>query len=223
VRERIIICGLGPTGTRVASVLAAVHEVTAIDLDPMRVPADGGDVQVVAGDATDPAVLVAAGAGDAYALLALTGDDAANALIATLAKRRLGVNRVVALVNDADHAWLFGSDAGVDVVASTGDLVARLVQEEVVAGDLITLLRLRGAGVAVTETTLPPGAAAGGLRADEISLPPGVALTAVIREGEVLLPERAARLMGGDVVVALCEPGNEPLLHRLLVGDARTQ
>jgi trk system potassium uptake protein TrkA len=218
--QRIVICGHGRTGAHVASILAAAHDVTAIDRAPERLPEEAHGLEAVEGDATDPAVLIAAGAREAGALIAVTGDDAANALIAMLAKRRLGVRRVVALVNDADHAWLFGSDAGVDVVASIADLVARLVQEEVTAGDLVTLLTLRGAGVAVTETTLPPGASAAGLRAAELTLPAGVALTAVIREGEVILPERADRLIAGDVVVALCEPGREPLLHRMLVGDA---
>jgi trk system potassium uptake protein TrkA len=204
----------------VAAVLGGAHHVIVIDRDPDRLPAETPHVSAVAGDATDPAVLIDAGAGDARALIALTGDDAANSLIATLAKRSLGISRVVALVNDADHTWLLGPEAGVDVVASAADLVARLVQEEVTAGDLVTLLRLRGAGVAVTETTLPPGAAVAGLRAREIALPRGVAFTAVIRNGEVMLPERADRLIGGDVVVALCEPGREGPLHRLLVAGA---
>jgi trk system potassium uptake protein TrkA len=88
----------------------------------------------------------------------------------------------------------------------------------VTAGDLVTLLRLRGPGVAVTETTLPPGAACAGRRAAELDLPPGTALTAVVREGHVLLPDRAGPLLAGDMVVALCEPGREHALHRVLTG-----
>jgi len=65
------------------------------------------------------------------------------------------------------------------------------VQEEVTAGDLVTLLRLRGAGVAVTETTLPPGATVAGTPAGALRVPAGVALTAIIRGEGVLLPDRA--------------------------------
>lgn len=75
--------------------------------------------------------------------------------------------------NDPQHDWLFTPEAGVDIAVSTGALVARLVQEEVTAGDLVTLLRLRGPGVAVTETALPPGAAVAGLPAGELKLPSG--------------------------------------------------
>ena len=121
-------------------------------------------------------------------------------------------------MNEPRHAWLFAPAAGVDVVVSTAELVARLVQEEVTAGDLVTLLRLRGAGVAVTETTLPAGAIVAGTAATQLELPAGTALTAVVRDGHVLLPARAGRLTAGDVVIALCEPGREHVLHDVLVG-----
>jgi trk system potassium uptake protein TrkA len=218
--DHIVICGHGATGAHVARVLSEHHRVTVIDRSRERLPEPRPGLDAIAGDATDPKVLIAAGAREADAVIAITGDDAANALIATLAKRRLGVRSVVARVDDASHAWLFGPDAGVDAVVSAADLVARLVQEEVGAGDLVTLLRLRGAGIAVTETTIPAGAAVAGLTVEELELPAGVALTAVVREGEVLLADRAGRLTAGDVVVALCEPGREPALYRLLAGGA---
>jgi trk system potassium uptake protein TrkA len=216
---RILICGAGTTGRHVAEVLAQVHHVTVIERDPHRIGESGPNLAYVLGDASDPEVLVDSGGGGADALIAVTRDDPANLVAATLAHHRLGVRWVVARMNDPKHAWLFSADAGVDVVVSTAELVARLVQEEVTAGDLVTLLRLRGAGIAVTETALPPGAPAAGIVATELALPAGTALTAVVRGGDVLLPERAGRLSAGDLVVALCEPGREHVLHRALVGE----
>ena len=119
-------------------------------------------------------------------------------------------------MNDPAHGWLFTPEAGVDFVVSTAELTARLVQEEITAGDLVTLLRLRGPGVAVAELTLPPGAAVAGTPATELVLPEGAALTAVVRGGHVLIPERAGRLVAGDVIVALCEPDREHALHDAL-------
>ena len=121
-------------------------------------------------------------------------------------------------MNEPAHRWLFTPAAGVDVAVSAAELVTRLLQEEVTAGDLVTLLELRGGGVAVTETTIPPGAAIAGRRAGELEVPEGVALTAVVRQDQVLLPERAEALRAGDLVVALCEPGREHALHDLLTG-----
>jgi hypothetical protein len=122
--------------------------------------------------------------------------------------------------NDPAHRWLFTPEAGVDVVASTSELVARLVQEELTAGDLVTLLRPRGAGVAVTETTLPPGA--GGRRHPTSGPAPPRRRRADRghpRRG-VLLPDRAGKPRAGDVVVALCEPGAEHALHDVLTAGA---
>jgi trk system potassium uptake protein len=216
---RILVCGAGATGLHVARVLSAVHHVTVIENDPGRLPGDAAGFGVLLGDAADPGVLATAEAADADLLIATTDRDPVNLIIARLAKQQ-GVRWVVARMNDPEHGWLFTPQNGVDIGVSTGVLVARLVQEEVTAGDLVTLLRLRGTGVAVTETALPPGAAIAGLRTAELDLPDGTALTAVVRDGHVLIPDRAGRLVAGDVVVALCEPGREHLLHRLLTGSA---
>lgn len=191
---RIVVCGAGSTGRHVAQVLGEVHDVTVIDLLEERRVAGR---RFVLGDAADPAVLLDAGAADADALVSATADDATNLVIALLAKRRLRVRSTVARMNDPVHRWLFTPAAGVDVVVSAAELVARLLQEEVTAGDLVTLLELRGGGVAVTETTIPAGAAVAGRRVAELTVPEGAALTAV---------------------VALCEPGREHVLHDLLTG-----
>jgi trk system potassium uptake protein TrkA len=215
---RIVICGAGSTGVHVAGVLSDVHDVTVVERDPTRIGESRPNLSYVVGDASDPTVLVEAGASEADALIAVTRDDPTNLVVATIAKNRLGVRWIVARLNDARHDWLYDPAAGIDVVVSTADLVTRLVQEEVTAGDLVTLLRLRGAGVAVTETALPPGAAAAGIEAEQIAVPAGTAVTAIVRDGHVLLPGRAGKLSAGDVVVALCEPGREHLLHEILVG-----
>ena len=218
---RIVICGAGDTGRHVAEVLAQVHDVTIIDRRPDRRTVDRPSLRFILGDAADPSVLLRAGARDADALIAVTRDDPTNLLIAMLAKHRLGVRSTVVRAQTPEHEWLFTPQAGVDVVVSAAELVARLVQEEVTAGDLVTLLRLHEPGVAVTETTLPPGAAIAGTHAGRLPLPEGIALTAVIRDGAVLLPDRAGPLRAGDTVVALCEPGREHVLHDLLTGTAR--
>ena len=217
---RVIVCGAGSTGRHVAQVLSEVHHVTLIERDRSVLPESAlPEVTHVIGDAADPEVLAEAGARDAELLIVVTGQDATNLLISLLAKRRFGVDYTVARMLDASHEWLSTPESGVDVTVSTAVLVARLVQEEVTAGDLVTLLRLRGTGIAVTETTLPPGAAVAGLEVSQLELPGGVALTAIVREGQVLLPERGGRLVAGDVVVALCEPGREHALHSALTGS----
>ena len=199
----------------VAAVLADVHNVTLID----RVAARAPTARCVLGDAADPSVLLHAGAPEADVLVCATDDDPTNLAIALLGKRRFDIRWTVARVTEPAHRWLFTPTAGVDVVVSSAELVARLVQEEVTAGDLVTLLRLRG-GVAVTEIVLPAGAAVAGAAVARLALPDGVALTAIVRDDAVLLPERAGPLRAGDVILALCEPGREHALHDHLTAPA---
>jgi len=217
---RVIVCGAGTTGRHVAEALSEVHDVTVVERSSVRRVEGSPRLRCLIGDAADPETLMRAGARDADVVIAVTHEDATNLLICLIAKRALGVRWTVARINEPAHRWLSVPAAGVDVVVSSPELVARLVQEEITAGDLVTLLRLRGPGVAVTETTLPPGAAVAGTRAADLRLPEGVALTAVVRGEDLLLPDRAGALRAGDVVVALCEPGREHVLHDLLAGPA---
>lgn len=216
---RVVICGAGSTGRHVAGVLGEVHDVTIVDRLRSRGVPEPAAARFIVGDAADPSVLLQAGAHKADAVVAVTRDDPTNLAICVLAKQRFDVRWTVARMNDPSHRWLFTPPGGVDVVVSAAELIARLVQEEVTAGDLVTLLRLRGGGVAVTETTLPAGAAIAGTPAAELALPDGVVLTAVVRHEDVVLPGRAGPLRAGDTVVALCEPGREHALHDLLTGE----
>jgi hypothetical protein len=66
--------------------------------------------------------------------------------IALLAEHRFGVRWTVAGVNDPAHAGCFTPAAGVDVVVSAAELIARMVQEEVTAGDSVVALCEPGRG-----------------------------------------------------------------------------
>jgi trk system potassium uptake protein TrkA len=133
----VVVCGAGTTGAHVARVLAETHDVTVIDRAAPGHPLGEG-VRLVLGDATSPAVLLRAGAASADSVVCVTRDDAANLLIAQLAKHRFGVRWTVARVADPEHRWLFTPAAGVDAVVSSAELLARLVQEQVMSGKTAT-------------------------------------------------------------------------------------
>ena len=124
-------------------------------------------------------------------------------------------------MNDPAHRWLFTPAAGVDVVVSAAELVARLRAgggDRRRPRDAAAAARRRGGGD--RDDDARPGAAiAGRSRAHELAVPDGVALTAVVREDRSCCRTAPARLRAGDVVVALCEPGREHVLHDLLTRD----
>ena len=93
---RYAVIGLGKFGTAVARSLEALgHEVIAIERDGELVDrlADCAS-RVVAGDATDPAVLRGAGAGDVDAAVVSTGENLAATILSTVALRDLGVKHI---------------------------------------------------------------------------------------------------------------------------------
>jgi trk system potassium uptake protein len=106
----VLIVGAGRVGSAVArSALAAGHDVSVLDEDPLsheRLDADmpstwedaGGRFTV--GTALEIEALEAAGVGEADVFIASTDGDNTNLVIAQLAQRRFGVERVIVRVMD---------------------------------------------------------------------------------------------------------------------------
>jgi Trk K+ transport system NAD-binding subunit len=107
---RILVCGAGATGMHVARVLSEAHHVTMIENAPEHLPSGEHAFRILLGDAADPGVLAQAEAADTDVLIAATGHDQTNLVIATLAKQ-LGIRWVVARMNDPEHDWLFTPEA----------------------------------------------------------------------------------------------------------------
>jgi trk system potassium uptake protein TrkA len=100
---RVVILGCGRLGAKVADVLdRAGHDVTVIANDSeafLRLPSTfRGRTRV--GDGTDVDVLRANGVEGADAFIALSDGDNTNAMAAQIAKRVLGVPRVISQIKD---------------------------------------------------------------------------------------------------------------------------
>lgn len=92
-QDHIIVCGIGHKGQLIVEdLLARGDAVVAVDPRPLEHGPAGphGRAQIVTGDATDPAVLRRAGAKHARAIVAASGNDAANIDIAIRASELAG-------------------------------------------------------------------------------------------------------------------------------------
>ncbi|HAA04096.1 MAG TPA: potassium transporter TrkA, partial [Syntrophobacteraceae bacterium] len=99
--------------------------------------------RVLAGDGSSPRILREAEAYQADAAVAATGEDESNLVISLLARREFKVPLVVARINNPRNAHLFTKQMGVDVAVDQAGIIARLVQEEVTLGEMVTLLKMR--------------------------------------------------------------------------------
>jgi trk system potassium uptake protein TrkA len=206
-RIRIAIAGAGNVGQHVAGDLAVRgHDVVLIEQNSDLVATlkdDLSEVHWIIGDACELYTLDAAVLSSCEVVVAATGDDEDNLVIALLAKQEFAVPRVVARVNHPDNEWLFNASWGVDVAVSTPHLLTSLVEEAVSVGDLVRLLNLEQGKVSLLEVTLAEGSPADGKTIGELAMPPDCAIVAVVRDRHVITPRRETALQTGDEVLAL--------------------
>ena len=124
----VMIVGAGRVGSAVAkSALAAGHEVSVLDEDPLsheRLDAgqaksweDAGG-QFTVGTALELEALEEAGIERAEVFIASTDGDNTNLIIAQIAQRRFGVPRVIARVADPARADWYG-EQGLHTISPT--------------------------------------------------------------------------------------------------------
>jgi trk system potassium uptake protein TrkA len=216
-----IVAGGGKVGASIArSLLRMGHEVTLVEQRRERfeeLEAELGPA-ALAGDATEIYVLELAGiAGPPELVLAVTGDDEDNIVIAQIAQGGYRVPKVVARVNDPRNQPHFDLLGVNQTVCATSGLLG-LVEHEVPEHGLVRLLELRGEGLEVVELQVPPNAPAAGKRVAGISLPADARLVSVTRNGVAELVDSGTVIRPGDQVVAVLKPGNEESLRRALSG-----
>jgi trk system potassium uptake protein TrkA len=202
---KILIAGAGRLGEQAAQLLTATgHQVTVIEQRHARlVELSDGPYRLVHGDACEPDMLEAAGALNADLLLASTGQDEDNLVIALLAKRQFGVGRTLARVNDPDNAWLFDDRWGVDVALPAAAPLISLIEEATGATDTVGMVRLAAAGVTLIETHLDEGSAAIHTMLGDLSLPGGTVVAAVIHDGRPVVPDSDYRFSPSDTVLVV--------------------
>ena len=131
--KTIVIVGGGEVGHHLAGLLLSWgHHPTLVEQRPavvQRLKTRGG-APVVEGDGTDPEILERAGIRSADILAAVTGSDAVNLTVASLARFQFVVGRTLARVNVPRHAWMFTSELGVDVALNQAEGLAHLIVEK---------------------------------------------------------------------------------------------
>jgi trk system potassium uptake protein TrkA len=216
----VIIAGGGKTGSQLASqLLSGGHKVRLIEDRPSvleRLQEELPSEVIVAGDASSPSVLDSAGIQEAQVLAAVTGEDEDNLVITTIARFEFGVPRIIARVNNPKNVWLFTSEMGVDVALSQSDILAKLIAEEMSLGDMMTLLKLRKGEFSIVEEKVHPQATVVGKLLRDIELPPQCVFAAVIRKGQLIVPNGNTELAAVDEIIALVHASQMVKLAELL-------
>jgi trk system potassium uptake protein TrkA len=216
----VVIIGGGRTGSHLATLLAAQgHEVRVIENRPRALANLHGELPtelIYEGDGTDPQVLEAVDIRRAQVLVAVGSEDADNLVAASLARQYYGVKRVIGRLNNPRNAWLFTPEFGVDVALNQADIIAKLVEEEMSIGDMMTMLKLRRGRYSLVEEKIAPGASAIGLAIKDLPISQNCIISGIIRHGEITLPRGNTVLEDGDEILALVDTEARAQLAQLL-------
>jgi trk system potassium uptake protein TrkA len=201
---RVVIVGAGDIGSRVADrvIEHGGNEVVLVDTDEKRCDELSKQLEalVICGDGTDPEILKKAQVQEADALVATTGSDPINTVIAMLGRQLDVVTVIVKLNGTGLHAAC--AAIGVTKVVAPKLAAAGHIESALYGLDSVDFSLIARGGIRLAEYAvrhLEIGSVS------ELQLPDGAHIVAVSREDDVLLPRKEMRLEKDDGLLILLD------------------
>lgn len=217
----IIVVGGGKVGYYLTKqLLADGHEVAVIEKNRQKVDQIANDLGSVSihGDGSDATPMQEAGMNRADAVVAVTGDDEDNLIVCQMAKRKFGVKRTIARINNPKNEHIFRV-LGIDVTVSPVDVLVAQIEREIPAHSLIHLLTLKDVGASFVEKEVGADSPVVGRPLSTLNLPDDFLVPLVIRGGKAIIPNGNTVLQAGDEVVAVSTLEQEGTLEKMLRGE----
>lgn len=207
----IVIAGGGKVGSYLANVLLeSGNEVAVIEqnkqlADALSVALEGRYL-IICGDCCDSRFQEDAGIRSADIFVGATGQDDTNLVACEIAQRVFHVDRVIGRVNSPKNLRIFRK-VGIECVSST-TLIANLIEEEALLGNVSVVTSLSHGNVTLTEFTvghMRRHSDEEGILLGDIELPEGALAVAVAYEddAEVAAPDLA--VFPGDQVIVVAD------------------
>ena len=216
----VAIVGCGKLGCKVAEALAdGDYAVTLIDKDDIALErmAQQLDVMTVNEDARKISVFEELGIENFEFLLAATGNDERNIVIASFAKK-LGCKHVIARVRDPEHmnqfefireAMEIDSIVNPDM-AITVEIYKYLVEKYALSNGMFT-----SGKIALTEFPAEKYQSLIGLTITDIrEVMPDIIIAAISRAGKVILPKKNDEIQENDILYAIGDKKVIAQLHK---------
>ena len=188
------------------------------DHDFCRVVADADPrVLTIFDEPADPVTLGALDLGERDALLALSEDDAHNALTCMLGKA-LGVPMAVARLHNPHYVGLL-EGRGIDAAVSPRLLAAATILRFVRRGVVHSVVTFSDSDAEAIELDVVAGSPVVGRRLMNVDLPKGSLVGGVVRNGTPILPRGNTILRAGDRIVVFTLPKQITTIENVFSGE----
>ncbi len=219
--NRVMLAGGGNIGFRLARQLEAKsYNVKILERDLRRAEmiADGlDDTVILHGEACDEELLHQENVESMDLFCAVTNNDEANILSALLAKR-LGVRRVMALINRSVYVDLF-ENSELDIVISPRTVTVGSILAYIRRGDIVAVHSLRRGAAEAIEAIAhgdPKSSRVVGRGVRDLPLPPGTGVGAILRGDDVLIAHKDTVIEPEDhVILFMADKRHIPEVERL--------
>jgi len=215
----IVVVGGGKVGYYLSKTLLAYrHKVVVIEpvKEICEKVANELNIPVCNGDGTTMDVLTEMNTSRADIFIAVTGRDEDNLIACQLAKRKFGVKRTIARVNNPKNIQVF-QRLGVDIAVSSTSIIADLIEQEVDYYGMKTLMKLKNGKIVLSEIIINPDSQVCNKSLKELDIPRDCILISVIRNEEVIIPNGFTVLQGGDVVIAVSSQEDQQELKKYFI------
>ncbi|MBK6744879.1 MAG: Trk system potassium transporter TrkA [Hydrogenophilales bacterium] len=203
--RRVMIAGGGNIGRRLARSLEQTYQVKLIEENKKhaaKLSEELSNTLVLAGNATDEALLAQENIEDIDVFCALTNDDEDNIMSSLLAKR-LGARKVISLINRSTYVDLL-QGGEIDIALSPAQATIGPLLTHIRRGDMTVVHSLRRGAAEAMEVVVHGDTKSSkliGRSLEEITLPEGVSIGAILRGDEVIIAHHDTRIVAEDHLI----------------------
>lgn len=215
---KTIIVGGGKVGFYLAkTLLEHGYSVSIIEKEKeqSRYCANNLDAEVTCGNGTTVEALDTCGAMKADCLIAVMGQDESNLVCCQIAKKKFGVKKTIAKVNNPKNAEAL-KQLGVDIVISATDNIIQALEHEVDLSAMKKLMMLEGEEASLMEITLPANYPLDGKTLMELQMPKDCNIACISRKGRTIIPRGGTKLCNGDILLVVMMSNAEKELRKVL-------
>jgi trk system potassium uptake protein TrkA len=218
---QILVAGAGEVGYNVAKALSNKYDVFVIENDERKIEEiEKLNVEVIRGNAANLRILQRAGAERAEIFLGVTGNDEVN-LLSGIAAKKLGAKKAIVRVGNPEYVdmpYVKNHPLGFDLIICPQLVLAKAIANIITFSGAVDFVSLSGGKLNLIEIEVDENSPVVGKRVNEIPLPENIILTAIYREGELIVPKGDTKIEANDRISVVGKSENLLAVQKLFEG-----